>query len=85
MYVQHPPVLLILRRGLTRTADFSFGKPLGALGAWESGADMSMVAKNDEKATWMPLVGETVATGKARLTVSTADEFPRLVRGMDVV
>ncbi len=43
-------------RVLTCIADFSFGRPVQALEAWKNGLDIAMVQKNDEKATWMPLV-----------------------------
>ncbi|ETS82547.1 hypothetical protein PFICI_04423 [Pestalotiopsis fici W106-1] len=37
-------------------SDFSFGHPIGAIDAYSRGAELAMVAKNDEKATWMPLL-----------------------------
>lgn len=37
-------------------ADFSFGHTIGALEAFSRGSELQMVAKNDEKATWMPVV-----------------------------
>ncbi|KAF7918209.1 uncharacterized protein EAE98_009821 [Botrytis deweyae] len=35
---------------------FSFGHTIGALDAYSQGAELDMIAKNDEKATWMPLL-----------------------------
>ncbi|KAF7883331.1 uncharacterized protein EAF02_005251 [Botrytis sinoallii] len=35
---------------------FSFGHTIGALDAYFQGAKLDMIAKNDEKATWMPLL-----------------------------
>ncbi|KAF3007325.1 hypothetical protein E8E14_006114 [Neopestalotiopsis sp. 37M] len=37
-------------------SDFSFGHTIGALKSFSSGTELAMVAKNDEKATWMPLL-----------------------------
>ncbi|KAF7952978.1 hypothetical protein EAE96_006200 [Botrytis aclada] len=37
-------------------SDFSFGHTIGALDAYSQGAELDMIAKNDEKATWMPLL-----------------------------
>lgn len=37
-------------------ADFSFGHTIGALDAYTRGTELDMIAKNDVKATWMPLV-----------------------------
>lgn len=38
-------------------AQFSFGVSVEAVQAWSAGAPQSMVAANDEKAKWMPVVG----------------------------
>ncbi|KAJ4185229.1 hypothetical protein NW755_008673 [Fusarium falciforme] len=35
---------------------FSFGKSIEAVDSWASGKELEMVAKNDLKATWMPVV-----------------------------
>ncbi|KAH6880346.1 cytochrome P450 [Thelonectria olida] len=37
-------------------SEFSFGKPIQAIDAWADGQELAMVAKNDEKATWMPVL-----------------------------
>ncbi|KAJ3546621.1 hypothetical protein NM208_g1915 [Fusarium decemcellulare] len=37
-------------------SEFSFGKPIGAIDSWAAGKEFAMVAKNDEKATWMPVL-----------------------------
>ncbi|KAI1076101.1 benzoate 4-monooxygenase cytochrome p450 [Whalleya microplaca] len=37
-------------------SDFSFGATIGAIDAWSHGRQLGMVAKNDEKATWMPIL-----------------------------
>ncbi|KAH6659035.1 cytochrome P450 [Truncatella angustata] len=37
-------------------SDFSFGHTIGAIAAYSQGEQLTMVAKNDEKATWMPLL-----------------------------
>ncbi|KAF7947233.1 uncharacterized protein EAE97_004482 [Botrytis byssoidea] len=37
-------------------SDFSFGHTIGALDAYSQGAELEMIARNDEKATWMPLL-----------------------------
>ncbi|KAK8903396.1 hypothetical protein QC760_007873 [Botrytis cinerea] len=37
-------------------SDFSFGHTIGALDAYFQGAELDMIAKNDQKATWMPLL-----------------------------
>ncbi|KAI8668433.1 hypothetical protein NCS55_00869100 [Fusarium keratoplasticum] len=34
---------------------FSFGKSIEAVNSWASGKELEMVAKNDQKATWMPV------------------------------
>lgn len=39
-----------------KIADFSFGTTINALDSWASGEQLAMVEKNDEKATWMPVV-----------------------------
>jgi len=41
---------------LTDVAEFSFGTPIGALDALDQDLWLDMVAMNDEKATWMPVV-----------------------------
>ena len=41
---------------LTYVAEFSFGTPIGALDALDQNLWLDMVAMNDEKATWMPVV-----------------------------
>ncbi|KAM5386582.1 hypothetical protein ACJZ2D_000545 [Fusarium nematophilum] len=44
-------------RRLTRyKAAFSFGKSIQAIDSWANGNELAMVAKNDEKATWMPIL-----------------------------
>ncbi|KAK6206351.1 hypothetical protein LQW54_007803 [Pestalotiopsis sp. IQ-011] len=37
-------------------SDFSFGHTIGAVEAYSQGNELAMVARNDEKATWMPLL-----------------------------
>ncbi|SCV51695.1 related to trichodiene oxygenase cytochrome P450 [Fusarium fujikuroi] len=37
-------------------SDFSFGTTINALDSWASGEQLAMVEKNDEKATWMPVL-----------------------------
>ncbi|KAF4309936.1 cytochrome p450 [Botryosphaeria dothidea] len=37
-------------------SSFGFGRPVGAIGSWSRGDELAMVAKNDEKSTWMPLM-----------------------------
>ncbi|KAM0810056.1 putative Cytochrome P450 [Seiridium cardinale] len=37
-------------------SDFSFGHAIGAVAAYSQGDELAMVAKNDEKATWMPML-----------------------------
>lgn len=37
-------------------AAFGFGRRIGAIETYFRGEELAMVAKNDEKATWMPLV-----------------------------
>ncbi|KAL1908303.1 hypothetical protein Sste5344_005830 [Sporothrix stenoceras] len=37
-------------------SDFSFGTTVGAIGAWANGGELAMVAKNDELASWMPVI-----------------------------
>ncbi|KAF5684623.1 cytochrome P450 monooxygenase [Fusarium denticulatum] len=39
-----------------RLADFSFGTTIGAVDFWAGGKQLAMVEKNDEKATWMPVL-----------------------------
>ncbi|RKL08282.1 hypothetical protein BFJ70_g16821 [Fusarium oxysporum] len=39
-----------------RLADFSFGTTLGAVDFWAGEKQLAMVEKNDEKATWMPVL-----------------------------
>ncbi|KAF4470592.1 benzoate 4-monooxygenase cytochrome p450 [Fusarium albosuccineum] len=41
-------------------SEFSFGKPIGAIDSWAAGQELSMVAKNDEKATWMPVLSPSI-------------------------
>jgi len=41
---------------LTDVAEFSFSTPIGALDALDQDLPLDMVAMNDEKATWMPVV-----------------------------
>lgn len=53
------PLAIITNHGLMlqhRAADFSFGSTVGALDAWAAGRELAMVAKNDELASWMPVV-----------------------------
>lgn len=38
------------------TAELSFGKSINSIDHWAKGQEVAMVAKNDEKATWMPVV-----------------------------
>lgn len=38
-------------------AEFSFGKTIGAIRAWDKGHILDTVSKNDQKASLMPLVG----------------------------
>ncbi|RGP71262.1 benzoate 4-monooxygenase cytochrome p450 [Fusarium longipes] len=37
-------------------SDFSFGISMNALGSWAEGRQLAIVEKNDEKATWMPVL-----------------------------
>ncbi|KAK0609856.1 Cytochrome P450 monooxygenase yanH, partial [Lasiodiplodia hormozganensis] len=37
-------------------SSFGFGTAVGAISAWSRGEELAMVAKNDEKATWMPVI-----------------------------
>ncbi|KAF5672011.1 cytochrome P450 monooxygenase [Fusarium heterosporum] len=37
-------------------SEFSFGTPINAIDSWASGKKLAMVEKNDEKATWMPVL-----------------------------
>ncbi|KAK6082695.1 cytochrome P450 [Seiridium cupressi] len=37
-------------------SDFSFGHAIGAVAAYSQGEELAMVAKNDEKTTWMPML-----------------------------
>ncbi|KAJ4247199.1 hypothetical protein NW762_013338 [Fusarium torreyae] len=37
-------------------SDFSFGTPIQAVESWAGGEQLAMVEKNDEKATWMPVL-----------------------------
>ncbi|KAF4340442.1 cytochrome P450 monooxygenase [Fusarium beomiforme] len=37
-------------------SDFSFGTPINAVDSWASREPLAMVEKNDEKATWMPVL-----------------------------
>ncbi|KAL1614228.1 hypothetical protein SLS56_012160 [Neofusicoccum ribis] len=37
-------------------SSFGFGTAVGAIGSWSRGEELAMVAKNDEKATWMPMI-----------------------------
>ncbi|OJD38796.1 cytochrome p450 [Diplodia corticola] len=37
-------------------SSFGFGTVVGAISSWSKGEELPMVAKNDEKATWMPLI-----------------------------
>lgn len=47
----------ISKRVIAKTiAGFSFGNSLNAIDAWARGDGLAMVAKNDEKATRMPMV-----------------------------
>ncbi|KAF5687109.1 cytochrome P450 monooxygenase [Fusarium circinatum] len=39
-----------------RLADFSFGTTIGAVDFWSGEKQLAMVEKNDEKATWMPVL-----------------------------
>ncbi|TGO71356.1 hypothetical protein BELL_0588g00070 [Botrytis elliptica] len=41
---------------LVKTSHFSFGHTIGALDAYSQGTELDMIAKNDEKATWVPLL-----------------------------
>lgn len=43
---------------LTATAGFSFGEAVNAVDAWARGQDLAIVANNDRKATFMPLVSD---------------------------
>ncbi|KAF4969254.1 hypothetical protein FSARC_3507 [Fusarium sarcochroum] len=37
-------------------SEFSFGTPIQAVDSWAGGEQLAMVEKNDEKATWMPVL-----------------------------
>ncbi|KAG7053569.1 benzoate 4-monooxygenase cytochrome p450 [Colletotrichum scovillei] len=37
-------------------SDFSFGEALSAVSAWSKGEEVALVSKNDEKATFLPLI-----------------------------
>ncbi|KAL6912555.1 hypothetical protein FSST1_010315 [Fusarium sambucinum] len=37
-------------------SDFSFGTSINAIDSWAGGKQLAMVEKNDEKATWMPVL-----------------------------
>ncbi|CAK7231579.1 hypothetical protein SBRCBS47491_007981 [Sporothrix bragantina] len=41
---------------LTYAAHFSFGTTVGAVEAWAAGRELDLVAKNDELASWMPVI-----------------------------
>lgn len=43
-------------RRLTTPAEFSFGEALSAISTWSKGEEVALVSKNDEKATFLPLV-----------------------------
>lgn len=55
-----------------KSADFSFGTPIGAVDAWRKGEQLGMVAMNDEKATWMPVVRSISAPGHRKSKASDA-------------
>lgn len=50
----HPSVQLTL--AYVYPAEFSFGTSINAIDCWASGNQLAMVEKNDEMATWMPMV-----------------------------
>lgn len=62
-------------------ADFSFGHTIGALKSFSSGTELAMVAKNDEKATWMPLVcGWFIIVDLIPTHTSIVDKLPTFLR-----
>lgn len=75
---------------MRKSADFSFGHTIGAVEAYSQGQELPMVARNDEKATWMPLVCSpnlfSLSSSIWRVSVLTyihvVDELPKYMRNM---
>ncbi|EPE06859.1 benzoate 4-monooxygenase cytochrome p450 [Ophiostoma piceae UAMH 11346] len=68
-------------------SDFSFGSTIGAIDAWAAGRELGMVAKNDELASWMPVITNLPGLWsrleyfQTRLAAATAYQ-PALYRGL---
>lgn len=45
-------------------AGFSFGEAVNAVAAWARGEELAIVANNDRKATFMPLVSAFLVRGQ---------------------
>lgn len=58
------------------TAGFSFGEPVNAVAAWAKGEELAIVANNDRKATYMPLVSDLSLQGQIPMLNFAAHEFP---------